>query len=259
HALLVLDNFEQVLDAASDIGRMLAACPHLQVLVTSREPLRIQSERELPIPPLAHEPNGVMPTPAMQLFEQRAREIVPGFRIGDDNHAAIAEICRRLDALPLAIELAAARIRVLSPQAMLQRLDKSFALLTSSRRDLPERQRTLRGALDWSYGLLTPDEQAFFRRLGIFAGSFPEEGARAVVRDAALEALAGLTSLVEKSLLVRLETGGHVRFQMLGTVREFARERAAEAGEERDLRMRHAAWVAELLADAYGPLNRAAE
>jgi predicted ATPase len=251
-ALLVLDNFEQVLDAAGDVGRVLAACPSLKMLVTSREALRIQNERELPVPPLAHEP-------AMELFEQRAREIVPGFRIGDDNRAAVAEICRRLDALPLAIELAAARIRVLSPHAMLQRLDRSLSLLTSSRRDVPERQQTLRAALEWSFGLLTPDEQLFFRRLGTFGESFPEEGAAAVVGDAPLEALEGLTSLVEKSLLVRVETNGHVRFQMFGTVREYARERLAEAGEEHDARMRHAAWIKELLAEAYAPLNRAAE
>jgi predicted ATPase len=259
HAFLVLDNFEQVLDAASDVGRLLAACPHLKMLVTSREPLRIQAERELPIPPLTHDPDAVTPTPAMQLFEQRAREIVPGFRIGDDNHAAVAEICRRLDALPLAIELAAARIRVLSPHAMLQRLDRSLALLTSSRRDLPERQQTMRGALDWSHELLTPDEQVFFRRLGTFEGSFPEEGAAAALGDSAIDPLAGLTSLVEKSLLVRLESSGQVRFQMLQTVREFARERLVEAGEERDACLRTAAWIRKLLVDAYGRLNHAAE
>jgi predicted ATPase len=256
-ALLVLDNFEQVLDAAGDISRVLAACPHLKVLITSREALRIRSERELPVPPLAHERDAQTVTPAMQLFAERAQEILPDFRVDDDNRAAVAEICRRLDALPLAIELAAARVRVLSPQAMLQRLDKSLALLTSTRRDLPERQQTLRGALDWSHQLLSPDEQVFFRRLGIFADSFTEEGAAAVVGDAALDALQGLTSLVEKSLLVRAEVSGQVRFHMLETVREFARERVAEAGEERDAHARHAAWITRLLAAAYDSLDRA--
>jgi predicted ATPase len=256
-ALLVLDNFEQVLDAAGDIGRVLAACPHLKLIITSREPLRINGERELPIPPLAHQGDGRTVTPAMQLFEQRAREIRPDFSIDDGNRSAVAEICRRLDALPLAIELAAARVRVLSPQAMLPRLDKCLALLTGGRRDLPERQQTLRGALDWSHELLSPDERVFFRRLGIFAGSFPEEGAAAVVGDAALEPLEGLTSLVEKSLLVRNEAGGQVRFQMLETVREFARERVAQAGEERDARVRHAAWVSQILADARSTISHA--
>jgi predicted ATPase len=258
-ALLVLDNFEQVLDAAADLGRVLAACPQLKLLITSREALRIQSEHELPVPPLAHEPPvdlvGAV-SPAMQLFQERAREIRPDFSIDDDNRAAVAEICRRLDALPLAIELAAARVRVLSPQAMLQRLDKSLTLLTSQRRDLPERQQTLRATLDWSYQLLGPDEQVFFRRLGIFADSFPEEGAAAVVGDDALSVLEGLTSLVEKSLLVRSEVSGQVRFHMLATVREFARERVA-GDEERDALGRHAAWVTQVVVDAYDALNQA--
>jgi hypothetical protein len=193
----------------------------------------------------------------MELFEHRAREIRPDFAIDDENRGAVAEICRRLDALPLAIELAAARVRVLSPQAMLPRLDKSLTLLTSSRRDLPERQRTMRGALDWSHELLGPDERVFFRRLGILASSFPEEAATAVVGDVALDPLEGLTSLVEKSLLVRSESSGQVRFQMLETVREFARERLEEAGEERDARSRHAAWVQALLVDARRTINHA--
>jgi predicted ATPase len=256
-ALVVLDNFEQVLDAASDLARVLAACPQLKLLVTSREALRIHSEHELPIPPLAHEPLVEAVSPAMQLFQERAREVRPDFSIDEDNRAAVAEICRRLDALPLAIELAAVRVRVLSPQAMLQRLDKALTLLTGQRRDLPERQQTMRGALDWSYQLLGPSEQEFFRRLGIFADSFPEEGAAAVVGSSTLSVLEGLTSLVEKSLLVRAEASGQVRFHMLATVREFARERLAEAGEERDACERHAAWVTRLVEDAYDALNQA--
>jgi predicted ATPase len=252
-ALVVLDNFEQVLDAANNLGRLLAACPQLKLLVTSREALRIQSERELPVPPLDHQMIEQTVTPAMQLFQERAREVRPDFAIDDGNRATVAEICRRLDALPLAIELAAARVRVLSPEAMLQRLDKSL-MLTGDRRDLPARHQALRATLDWSYQLLAPGEQIFFRRLGIFADSFPEEGAAAVVGDDALD---GLTSLVEKSLLVRADESGQARFHMLATVREFARERLAEAGEERDSNRRLATWVTRLLARAYDGFQRA--
>src|SRR6185503_4363042 len=168
-------------------------------------------------------------TPAMALFEERAREVRPEFAINDDNRAAISELCRRLDALPLAIELAAARVRVLSPQAMLPRLQKSLSLLSGGKRDLPERHQTLRATLDWSLDLLEPEERVFFRRLGIFVGGFSEDAAAAVTADVGLDALDGLTSLVEKSLLVRTEVNGEARFSMLETVREFARERVAEA------------------------------
>jgi len=241
-ALLVLDNFEHVIDAAAGIARLLAACPHLKVLVTSREALHVRGERELLVPPLGHGPGGGR-TPAMTLFEERAREVRPEFSIDDHNHAAVSEICRRVDALPLAIELAAARVRVLSPQAMLARLDQSLALLRDGKRDLPERHQTLRATIEWSLALLSPAEQVVFRRLGVFTGGFPVEAAEAVLADAGMDALDGLTSLVEKSLLVRTEEGGEPRFHMLETVREMARERAAEAGEERAARLRQAEWL----------------
>src|SRR5262249_47531058 len=157
--------------------------------------------------------------------------------IDNDNRAAVAELCRRLDALPLAIELAAARVRVLSPQAIVARLDESLSLLSGGKRDLPERHQTLRATLEWSLDLLSPEERVFFRRLGIFAGSFSEDAAAAVVEDPGIDTLDGLSSLVEKSLLVRLEVRGESRFRMLETVREFARERAADAGEERAARL----------------------
>jgi predicted ATPase len=196
-------------------------------------------------------------TPAMALFEARAREVRPEFRIDDENSAAVAELCRRLDALPLAIELAAARVRVLSPQAMLPRLDKSLSLLTGGRRDLPERHQTLRATLEWSLDLLRPEERVFFRRLGVLAGDFSEEAAEAVVGDAGLDALSGLSSLVEKSLLVRTELRGEARFHLLETVRELAREQVAQAGEERAARLRHAEWIIQFLAREHPNLMRA--
>lgn len=247
-ALLVLDNFEQVLEAAADVQKLLRACPHLKVLATSREALHVRGEREVPVPPLPHafHAGGVI-TPAMTLFEERAREVRPDFAIDDDNRPAVAELCRRLDALPLAIELAAARVRVLSPQAMLPRLDKPLSLLTGRKRDVPERHQTLRDTLEWSLDLLRPEERVFFRRLGVFAGSFSENAATAVVADAGMDVLEGLTSLIEKNLLMRSEVRGEARFQMLETVRELAREHVAKAGEERAARLRHGAWVAQFL------------
>ena len=257
-ALLVLDNFEQVLEAAADVRRLLAACPHLRVLATSREPLRIHGEREVLIPPLPHAYHARGDsTPAMVLFEERAREVRPDFRIDDENAAAVAEVCRRLDALPLAIELAAARVRVLSPQAMLPRLDRSLSLLTSAKRDVPERHQTLRATLEWSLDLLRPEERVFFRRLGVFAGDFSEDAAEAVVGDAGLDVLGGLSSLVEKNLLVHTELRGEARFHMLETVRELAREQVAAAGEERAARLRHAEWVIRFLASEHPNLMRA--
>jgi predicted ATPase len=251
-ALLVLDNFEQVLEAAADVANLLEACPYLKILATSREPLRIRGEREVPVPPLPHafRSDGAL-TPAMQLFEERAREVRPDFAIDDSNRAAVAEVCQRVDALPLAIELAAARVRVLSPQVMVPRLSQSLSLLSGAKRDLPERQQTLRATIEWSLDLLRPEELLVFRRLGIFDGSFSEAAAAAVVAEAGLDVLEGLTSLVEKSLLVRSEMRGEARFHLLETVRELARELVAEAGEEQSARLRHGEWVARLLASEH--------
>jgi predicted ATPase len=256
-ALLVLDNFEQVLEADNDVKKLLSACPHLKILATSRAPLRIRGEREVPVPPLPHAfKAGGAATPAMTLFEDRARDVRPDFAINDDNRPAVAEICRRLDALPLAIELAAARVRVLSPQAMLPRLNQSLSLLTGGQRDLPERHQTLRATLEWSLDLLRPEERVFFRRLGVFASSFCEDAAGAAAADAGIDVLDGLTSLVEKNLLVRSELRGEARFQMLETIRELARERVAEAGEERAARLRHAEWIVRFLAGQQADLLR---
>jgi predicted ATPase len=260
HALLVLDNFEQVLDAAPAVARIAAACPRLKVLVTSRESLRVQGEHEQPVPPLALDAPGAgaLP-PCLTLFEQRAQEVRPDFRVDAGNQAAVAEICRRLDGLPLAVELAAARTRVLTPQAMLPRFDRLLSLLTSQRRDLPARQQTLRAALSWSYDLLQPDEQAFFRRLGVFTGGFFEEAAAEITAGTGVDVLDGLTSLADKSLLARGEQEGLTRFHLLETVREFALERLAEAGEEQETRTRHARWVRDLFGAARDPLTRHVE
>lgn len=247
-ALLVLDNFEQVLGAAPMVGQIVAASPLLKVLVTSREPLQIRGERELPVPPLDHNVSPSRPiSPAMVMFEARARELRPDFSITAENRDTVAAICRRLDALPLAIELAASRIRVLTPAAMLPRLDKCLSLLTSGRRDAPERQQTLRGALAWSYDLLAPQEAAFFRRLGTFQGSFDESAANAVTADVDIDCLDALTGLAQKSLLAVTEANGEPRYHLLETVREFALEKLAEAGEEGATRRKHCVWAHDLL------------
>jgi predicted ATPase/class 3 adenylate cyclase len=249
--LLVLDNFEQVLGAAPLVGRLLAACPGLKVLATSRIPLGLYGEREFPVPPLGL-PDPGRPPPiealtqyeAVRLFIERARDARPDFSVTNENAPMVAEICHRLDGLPLAIELAAARVKVLTPQAMLQRLGTRLKLLKGGARDLPERQRTLRGAIDWSYGLLEEDERALFARLSVFAGGCTLESAEAVCdADGDLEAdvLDGIESLVDKSLLKQGEGfGGEPRFSMLGTIREYALERLEESGEAEELARLHA-------------------
>jgi predicted ATPase/DNA-binding CsgD family transcriptional regulator len=237
--LLVLDNFEQLLPAAPQLSELLQSCPCLKLLVTSRSALRLRWEQVIPVPPLAE-------VAAVELFVQRAQAADPTFDLNPSNAATIAEICVYLEGLPLAIELAAARTRVLPPRALLSRLGHRLDLLSVPGPDQPARQRTLRAALDWSYELLTPAEQALFRRLGVFVGGFPL-GAVAEVCDpggeVGLDALLGVESLVDKSL-IRAEIGAsgqaEPRFGMLETVREYARERLTEAGELDLLRRRHA-------------------
>jgi predicted ATPase/class 3 adenylate cyclase len=219
--LLLLDNFEQVVDAASAVADLLAACPNLRILVTSREPLRLAGEREYRVPTLEEQA-------AVSLFLSRARVAVP--ELAEDE--AVREICRRLDHLPLAIELAAARVRLLSPARMLERLDRRLPLLAGGARDLPERQRTLRAAIDWSYELLSPEERTLFARLSVFRGSFALDTAESAA-DAEFDVLA---SLVDKSL-VRVEDE---RFSMLETIREYAGERLEASGEAAGVRLRHA-------------------
>jgi predicted ATPase len=226
--LLVLDNLEQVVAAAGEIAHLMLACPNLSVIATSREPLRIAGEREFPLRTLAE-------APAVELFRQRAEAVLPGFTA---DYRRLAEICRRLDSLPLAIELAAARVKVLPPGELLKRLEQRLPLLTSSRRDLPERQQTLRATIEWSYDLCSADEQELFGRLAVFSGGFTLDAAEGVC-DASLDTLA---SLLDKSLVRR----DGDRFSMLETIREFAVERLEESGDEDELRRRHAAYLAEL-------------
>jgi predicted ATPase len=221
HALLLLDNFEQVVDAASNLSGLCARLPNLKLLVTSREPLHLAAEREYPVPPLREDE-------AVALFGERARAVKPEF--ADD--ASVLEICRRLDCLPLALELAAARVKALSTEDLLRRLDKRLPMLTGGPRDAPERQRTLRATIAWSYELLTPDAQRVFVRLAVFAVGFTLEAAEEVCRadvDAIVE-------LVDKNLLRRQGQ----RYFMLETIGEYALERLLADGELAELRRRHA-------------------
>ncbi len=220
--LLLVDNFEQVVEGAGQIAAVLAAAPLVRVLVTSREPLRIHAERRYPVDPLREDD-------AVALFVERAQRVDPEFTSGD----LVAKICRRLDRLPLAIELAAARVGVLAPAELLERLDRALPLLTGGARDAPERQRTLRATIAWSYGLCSADEQTLFAHLAVFAGGWTLAAAEGVC-DAELDVL---QRLVDRSLVRRWATG---RFGMLDTIREFAVERLEESPEAEDIRARHA-------------------
>ncbi len=269
--LLVLDNFEQVLGAAARVAELLEACPRLRALVTSRAALRVRGERELPVAPLPlPDPGGPVDaarasgSPAVALFADRARGVQPGFALTEENAAAVAEVCRRLDGLPLAIELAAARSRLLPPAAMLARLEPRLPLLTGGARDLPARQRTLRGAIDWSHDLLDPAEQALFRRLAVFAGGCTLPAAEAVGDPAGeleIGVLDGLASLVDKGLLWQRTTpDGEPRVGMLELIREYALERlAAPAGDGSEGRLGEAEATRRRHADYYLALAEQAE
>jgi predicted ATPase len=264
HLLLVLDNFEQVLAAAEHVRSLVAACPRLTVLTTSRAPLRLSGEREFPIPPLdcaEGEPAGaaeaIAATEASALFVERAAAIQPGFRLDAQNVAAVHEICRRLDGLPLAIELAAARVKVLPPQALLNRLANRLDLLRSGVRDQPSRHQTLRQAIAWSYDLLEAREQTLLRRLSVFAGGQTLEAAEAVAGSAIEgDVLEGIASLIDKNLLrPDAQPDGEPRFAMLETIREFGRERLAEAGEEAEVRRAHRRFYLGIVERASPDLN----
>lgn len=251
--LLVLDNFEHLLPAAVLITDLLAACPNLSVLATSRTTLRLSGEHVFPVPPMALPPPDSSVTTtiasqaeAVQLFEARARAALPGFTLSEKNAADVTEVCRRLDGLPLAIELAAARIPVLSPHALLARLDRRLPLLTGGPRDVPERLRTIRGTIAWSHDHLTPDDQILFRWLAVFAGGCTMEAAEAVVRDG-VEVLDGISALVAASLLHQQDSVGEMpRYFMLETIREYGLERLSGSGEEATVRTAHAAWCLAL-------------
>jgi predicted ATPase/class 3 adenylate cyclase len=250
--LLVLDNFEQVVAAGPVVPRLLEAAPKLRILVTSREVLHVRGEQEYPVPPLElPDPEHLPPVAqlpqydAVALFIRRARAVVPTFEVTNDNAPAVAEICARLDGLPLAIELAAARLKLFTPQALLERLSHRLTVLRGGARDLPARQQTLRGAIAWSYDMLEPDEQRLFGRLSVFVGRWTLEAAEEVTGDP--DAIDGVASLVDKSLVRRRTAGGEQpRFRMLETIREFGREALADSDEEGEVVGRHADFFLDL-------------
>jgi predicted ATPase/serine/threonine protein kinase len=241
--LLLLDNFEHLVQAAPMVADLLATAPNLKIMVTSRAALHVYGEHEFPVPPLALPDSRSKPSvevlsqcPAVALFVQRAVAAKPDFELNRENAAAVCEICARLDGLPLAIELAAARVKVLSPALMLTRLASRLQLLTGGPRDLPQRQQTLRAAMDWSYDLLSAAEQRLFRRLSVFVGGCNLEGVEAVCdtkADLDLDLLDGMASMVDKSLVQQVEHGkGESRFVMLETIREYAHEKLQASGEQ---------------------------
>jgi predicted ATPase len=268
-ALLVLDNLEQIANVERPIRELLERIPELKVLATSRRALRIAGEQEIAVPPLAlPDPDGPVISlanePAVQLFADRAHDANPGFAMEGETVRVVAEVCRRLDGLPLAIELAAARSKVLSPAALRSRLDQGLDLLRSRATDLPERQRTLRATLEWSYQLLRETEQVVLARLCVFAGSFSLEAAEEVCDpEGTLEFLDSLTALLDNSLVLVAEELDleEPRFRMLETVRAFASERLASRDETALVSKRHLAWYRRLARQAHpflcGPHQKA--
>ena len=270
--LLVLDNFEQVVEAGAPmVSELLAVSPGLHILVTSRAVLHVAGEQEFSVPPLdVPDPHELPPTrllgqiEAIALFVQRARAVAPDFSVTDDNAGAVTEIARRLDGLPLAIELAAARVKLLSPAAILDRLERRLPVLTTAARDVPARQRTLHDAIEWSYDLLEPAEQRLLARLSAFAGGWTLDAAEAVHnpgREPGIDMLDGLSSLVDKSLVRPLaddatEAPAEPRFSMLQVIREFAAEKLDEDPDAESIRRRHATWVLRLAETARPELRR---
>ena len=253
--LLLLDNFEQVIEAAPLVNDLLSACPGLKVLATSREPMRVYGEQEYPVPPLAI-PDPVRPEPlrvlsqyeAVELFCQRARAVKPDFMLTEEKAPSVSEICVRLDGLPLAIELAAARSKLLSPESICARLESRLMTLTGGARDLPARLQTLRAAIDWSYDLLDVDEQRLFDRLSVFQGGRTIEAVETVCdSDLSFAILDGLESLFNKNLLYSEEgKTGETRFYMLETIHEYGCEKLAQSGETDDMKTRHAMYFVAL-------------
>ena len=265
--LLLLDNFEHVTQASPVVAELLRACPMLEVLVTSRAVLHLSGEYEYPVSPLGLPDPEHFPGPeeiaryeAVDLFVERARAARPDFRLDGSNAMAVAEICLRLDGLPLAIELAAARVKLLPPAGLLTRLEKRLPLLAGGPRDLPARQRTLRDTIRWSYGLLEVDDQQLFRQLSVFDGGCTLPAIEAVggLGGRGPEVLDGVTSLIDKNLLRRVEQEiGTVRLAMLETIREYALERLLESGEEQAVRYAHARYYLALAEEAKPRLTTA--
>lgn len=252
--LLLLDNFEHVADAAADVLELLTACPSVTVLVTSRSALHVSWEREISVRPLALpsltgslDLESVARAPAVALFVERARAVQRDFSLTQDNAIEVAEMCARLDGLPLAIELAAARCNVLPIATLSSRMERPLRVLIDGARDLPQRHRTLRKAIEWSHALLTASEQRLFRRLAIFAGGFTLEAAAAVCHDPSWDAHEEVGALLSKSLLYReVQSDGQPRFRLLETIREYAREQLDASGELQAMQTRHAAFFLEL-------------
>ena len=255
--LLILDNCEHVLvQTAEVVASLLASCPALQVLATSRAPLALRGEQQMTVDPLPLPRDAaVLPlaelerNEAVRLFVERSRAVRLSFVLDERNATAVASVCRQLDGLPLAIELAAARVKILSPEALLARMTDRLRLLGDGPRDLPPRQQTIRATIEWSYGLLAFEEQVLLRRLSIFSGGWTLDAAQAVAGDdvgTGPWVTRALTALLDQSLVRRLELSGEPRFTMLETIREFALEKLIESGEEARLRDRHATYFADL-------------
>ena len=253
-AFLLLDNLEQIVAAAPEIARLVGSCPNLRIVVTSRTLLRIAAEREFPLAPLALPASldagsieSLLGYPAVALFVERARASKGGFALTAQNAGAVTEICRRLDGLPLALELAAARLRILSPEALLERLDHALNFLTSGPRDTSERHQTLRATIDWSHALLTASEQRLFRRMAVFVGGCALADVEAVCIEPGEPGFDELASLVEKALVQAADESD--RFRMLQTIGEYARERLEDSGEAAAIALRHAQRYALLARD----------
>ena len=282
HSLLVLDNFEHLLAAATFLAELIVTCPRLKVVVTSRELLRLSLEYDLPVPPLALPDGAATPeqlanNDAIRLFVARAQEVRPNFALTNETAPVVGEICRRLDGLPLALELAAARIRLLPPKALLARLERRLPMLTDGPRDLPARQRTLRDTIGWSYGLLSTEERQLFRLLGVFVGGCTLDAIEAVIGNAGLgrdvstairveggrpsgvqpnllepssDPLDLISSLVDKSLVRQSLNADEPRFSLLETIREFALEQLEAEGEAAEARRRHVDYFLDLVETA---------
>jgi predicted ATPase/class 3 adenylate cyclase len=260
HLLLVLDNFEQIVSAAPAIGRLLVGAPRVKVLVSSREVLRLRGEHDFPVPPLGlpeyprkQTAEVLAQYEAVALFLQHAQAANPFFSLDDENAPIVAEICARLDGLPLALELASARTRLLKPANLLEKLKKSFDLLAGGARDLPARQQTIRGTIDWSYDLLDKAEQALFARLGVFSGGWTLESAEAVGgADLPLDVLTRLESLLDKSLIRQYDSpSGEPRYTMLEVVHAYAVEKLSQSTEQVQIRQAHAEEMDRFLQEVY--------
>jgi predicted ATPase len=250
--LIALDNLEQIISSAAEVAEIGSRCPNLKILTTSRTPLKISAEREYSLSPLSlprqDNPSSLSDLTtysAVALFTDRAKQAKSSFNLTIENAADVVSICRRLDGLPLALELAAARIRILSPETLLKRLTRALDILTSGARDLPERQRTLRATIDWSHSLLNEPEQKLFRRLAVFSEGFTIDGVEATcyTEDRWL-LLDELESLIDKGL-VQIEDGGD-RFDMLQTIKEYALEQLEVADELDEIRIKHAKYFLDV-------------